>query len=101
MEQEHDISIPLNPSDLRFLKFTVSTITFFNGTAPLSYLSERTKLIVRANPWLAGYLKRKKEGICLCYSATHNENEKTLFLTATDTLLHESMSFDELSRRLR
>lgn len=97
---DQDIVIPLNSSDLRFLKFTVSTVTFFNGTIPQSYLSERTKLIVRANPWLAGYLKRTKEGICLCYSSAYNENEKTLFLTATDTLLHESMDYEELCRRL-
>jgi hypothetical protein len=98
---DQDIVIPLNSSDLRFLKFTVSTVTFFNGAVPQSYLSERTKLIVRANPWLAGYLKRTKEGISLCYSAAHNENEKNLFLTATDTQLHESMDYEELCRRLR
>jgi len=48
----------LSESDVKLVRHpTVTTLTFFDGDAPVQLLRQRTEAILDANPWLAGRLK--------------------------------------------
>lgn len=47
---------------------SVTTITFYSGPAPISYLRDRVNEIVRCNPWLEGRLVRRNGSVCVRYS---------------------------------
>jgi len=59
---------------------SITTITFFHGTIPLQYLRSRLEAIVKANPWLAGRLdRRKKEArVHLVYDPNPDDVSKTI-----------------------
>ena len=81
---------------------TVSTITFYGGTVPLAYISERIITIIKENPWLTGFLKNSTHGISIFYPnslPSDTEIQVKHLKIIQDPTLHENLGFSEFSTR--
>ncbi|GAB5364482.1 hypothetical protein AAMO2058_000974300 [Amorphochlora amoebiformis] len=52
----------------------ISTITFYDGEAPLDYLKQRVDDIIKANPWLSGRISDSPERIIAYDEKPHPES---------------------------
>ena len=96
--------IPLHTLEVTraFHSRTVSTITFYHGSFPIAYLSERLTAIVNENPWLTGFLKSTNDGISVFYPIALPSNAEIVkkhLQIIEDPDLHENLGFREFSTR--
>lgn len=57
---------------------SVSTVTFFEGKAPMDYLQDRVNEITVANPWLAGTVCKDEGEATLRYEADVSDDAKCI-----------------------
>ena len=76
---------------------SISTITFYTGEPPISYLQNRIGDIVMKNPWLQGRLVTRKDGLHIdCFT----EPNLSSFAVSEDSQLCEDLEYSVMCSRL-
>lgn len=96
---EEALSLLVSETDGLIHAPSVSTITFFNGTVPTSFLRDRISEIVRLNPWLSSRLKTiRGKGLTAVYPRAVNGLQHIRFVS--DETLQEDLPYDELMSKI-
>lgn len=84
----------LETSSLMLMVPAISTITYFSGVPPVEYLKDRTGMILAANPWLQGKLRKTGNGIDLVYDDDTRVDQS--YHMVEDASIHDGLKYDAL-----
>jgi hypothetical protein len=77
---------------------SISSVTFYAGTPPLSYLQQRLTDIISSNPWLSGTLKKVSSTSpqLLQYLATPSGAITSHFQTVNNSKFSHNLSYEKI-----
>jgi len=77
---------------------SIATISFFEGELSQVYseIKERFESIVKANPWLAGTLEKRKKGIGLVYDEI--DIEELIYFNPNGLNIHSQLPYEEITK---